>query len=201
MTQIFDPDGKVIPVTVIEAGPCYITQIKTLERDGYQAVQMGFGQAKRLNRPQAGHLEGLPPVRHLREIQVSSVDGYEVGQRIEADAFSVGDFVDVTGISKGRGFAGGMKRHGFGGGPRTHGQSDRARAVGSIGAMGPGRVFKGTRMPGHYGNERVTVQNLQVMLVDKERNLLAIKGAVPGARNGLVMVREAVKRGRSSKSA
>ncbi|HID61414.1 MAG TPA: 50S ribosomal protein L3 [Anaerolineae bacterium] len=199
MTQVFDERGEVIPVTIIEAGPCFVTQVKTPERDGYAAVQLGFEEVKpkRLTRPQLAHLHKnqLPPLRHLREIRVSDVSQYEEGQKIRVSIFDVGDRVDVTGTSKGRGFAGVVKRHGFGGGPRTHGQSDRHRAPGSIGAgTTPGRVYKGMRMAGRMGNARVTVQNLQVVLVDPERNLLAVKGAVPGARNGLLIIREARKR-------
>jgi large subunit ribosomal protein L3 len=198
MTQIFDERGEVVPVTVIEAGPCFVTQVKTPERDGYAAVQLGFEEVKlkRLTRPQMGHLSRnqLPPLRYLREIWVSDVGQYEEGQKIRVSIFDVGDRVDVTGISKGRGFAGVVKRYGFRGGPKTHGQSDRQRAPGSIGAgTTPGRVYKGMRMPGRMGNARVTVQNLQVVLVDPERNLLAVKGAVPGARNGLLVVEEARK--------
>jgi len=195
MTQIFDDTGEVTPVTVIEAGPCYVTQIKTKTKDGYEAVQLGFGEAKRLNRPQRGHLpKGVPDVRYLGELKVDDISVYEIGQKIDAGIFSVGDLVDVTGISKGKGFAGAMKRHGFAGGPATHGQSDRARAPGSIGATSsPGRVFKGKRMPGHMGSQRTTVQNLKVAIVDPERNLLAVKGAVPGAKGGLVTVKSAVK--------
>jgi large subunit ribosomal protein L3 len=195
MTQIFDDTGEAIPVTVIEAGPCYVTQIKTEKRDGYEAIQLGFGEAKRLNKPQRGHLpKGVPDLRYSRELNVDDISAYELGQKIDAGVFAVGDLVDVIGISKGKGFAGAMKRHGFGGGPITHGQSDRARAPGSIGSTStPGRVFKGMRMAGHMGHERVTVQNLQVVLVDPERNLLAVKGAVPGARGGLVTVKSAVK--------
>ena len=198
MTQIFDEAGNVIPVTVIEAGPCFVTQVKTKERDGYQAIQLGFEEVKpkRLTKGQLGHLQkkGLPPLRYLREIKVDDVSGYEEGQKIRVSIFDVGDLVDVTGISKGRGFAGVVKRHGFKGGPKTHGQSDRHRAPGSIGqTTTPGRVYKGKRMAGHMGNERVTVQNLRVVLVDPERNLLAVKGAVPGARNGLLLIKEAVK--------
>ncbi len=198
MTQIFDERGNVIPVTVIEAGPCFVTQVKTKERDGYQAIQLGFEEVKpkRLTKAQLGHLQkrGLPPLRHLREIRVDDVSGYEEGQKIRVSIFDVGDLVDVTGISKGRGFAGVVKRHGFKGGPKTHGQSDRHRAPGSIGqTTTPGRVYKGKRMAGHMGNERVTVQNLRVVLVDPERNLLAVKGAVPGARNSLLIIKEAVK--------
>ncbi|MDH4136177.1 MAG: 50S ribosomal protein L3 [Anaerolineae bacterium] len=198
MTQIFDERGEVVPVTVIEAGPCFVTQVKTLERDGYAAVQLGFKEVKpeRLTRPQLKHLSKnqLPPLRYLREIRMSDVSQYEEGQKIRVSIFDVGDRVDVIGISKGKGFAGVVKRHGFGGGPKTHGQSDRQRAPGSIGAgTTPGRVHKGMRMAGRMGNARVTAQNLQVVLVDPERNLLAVKGAVPGARDGLLVVEEARK--------
>jgi large subunit ribosomal protein L3 len=198
MTQIFDDRGEVVPVTVIEAGPCFVTQVKTPERDGYAAVQLGFKEvkSKRLTRPQLEHLlkNQLPPLRHLREIRVGDVGQYEEGQKIRVSIFEVGERVDVTGISKGKGFAGVVKRHGFGGGPKTHGQSDRQRAPGSIGAgTTPGRVYKGIRMAGRMGNARVTVQNLQVVLVDPERNLLAVKGAVPGSRNGLLVIKEARK--------
>ncbi|HAL62711.1 MAG TPA: 50S ribosomal protein L3 [Chloroflexi bacterium] len=194
MTQIFDERGEMVPVTLVEVGPCYITQVKTEEKDGYTALQMGFGETKRLNKPQRGHLKELPPLRYLREVRVEDVQGCQVGQKFDASLFSVGDLVDVTGISKGKGFAGVMKRHGFRGGPATHGQSDRARAPGSIGATTtPGRVFKGMRMAGRMGNERVTVQNLKVVLVDPERNLLGVRGSIPGNRGGLVMVRKAVK--------
>lgn len=194
MTQIFDERGEMIPVTLVEAGPCYITQVKTEEKDGYTALQLGFGETKRLNKPQRGHLKELPPLRYLREVRVKDVRGYQAGQKFDASLFSVGDLVDVTGISKGKGFAGVMKRHGFRGGPATHGQSDRARAPGSIGGTTtPGRVFKGKRMAGRMGNERVTIQNLKVVLVDPGRNLLGVRGSLPGNRGGLVMVRKAVK--------
>lgn len=195
MTQIFDDAGEAVPVTIIEAGPCYITQLKSRKTDGYEAIQMGFGEAKRLNRPQRGHLpKGVPDLRYLHEITVDDIAAYEIGQKIDAGIFSVGDLVDVTGISKGKGFAGVMKRHSFRGGPATHGQSDRARAPGSVGSTTtPGRVWKGMRMAGHMGNQRTTMQNLKVVLVDPERNLLAIKGAVPGAKGGLVTVKSAVK--------
>jgi large subunit ribosomal protein L3 len=195
MTQIFDDTGEAISVTIIEAGPCYVTQIKSKATDGYEAIQLGFGEARRINRPLRGHLpKGVPDLRYLREMNVDDISAYEVGQKIDAGLFSVGDVVDVTGISKGKGFAGAMKRHGFGGGPITHGQSDRARAPGSIGATStPGRVVKGMRMPGHMGSQRTTVQNLKVVLVDPERNLLAVRGAVPGAKGGLVTVKTAVK--------
>ena len=198
MTQIFTASGEAVPVTVIEAGPCYVTQVKTLETDGYNAVQLGFEEVKpkRLTKPELGHLRknNLPPLRHLREIRTDDAASYEVGQVIDVSIFQEGERVDVTGTSKGRGFAGVVKRHGFGGGPKTHGQSDRHRAPGSIGATStPGRVFKGLRMAGRMGGERVTVQNLEVMRVDPERNLLVVKGAVPGARGGLLLIRSAVK--------
>jgi len=198
MTQIFDDKGEVIPVTVIEAGPCFVTQKKTLERDGYTAIQVGMQEAKpkHLTKGQLGHLEKakLPPLRHLREIRLSSVDEYEVGQRLTVAMFESGEQVDVVGTSKGRGFAGAIKRHGFKRQPKTHGQSDRERAPGSIGAMmSPSRVFKGTRMAGHMGMARVTAQNLRVVLVDEERNLLAVKGSVPGANGGLVLVKQSRK--------
>jgi len=199
MTQIFDESGKVIPVTILEAGPCFVTQIRTKERDGYQAIQLGFGEVnpKRLNRPERGHLKKteLPPLRYLREIRVDDISSYHEGQRLDVSQFEVGDRVDVVGISKGKGFAGVMKRHGFKGGRKTHGQSDRARAPGSIGAgTTPGHVIKGMRMAGRMGNERVTVQNLRVALVDPDRNLLAVRGAVPGARGGTLIIHEAIKR-------
>lgn len=194
MTQIFDERGEIVSVTLVVAGPCYITQVKTEEKDGYTALQLGFGETKRLNKPQRGHLKKLSPLRYLREVRVKNVQGYQVGQKLDASLFSVGDLVDVTGISKGKGFAGVMKRHGFRGGPATHGQSDRARAPGSIGATTtPGRVVKGMRMAGRMGNERVTVQNLKVVLVDPERNLLGVRGSIPGNRGDLVMLRKAVK--------
>lgn len=198
MTRIFDESGKVIPVTVIEAGPCYVTQKKTVESDGYSAIQIGFEETeqRKLTRPEWMRLKkvNLPPLRHLRELRMSDVSGYEVGQKLLVDLFKPGDKVDITGLSKGRGFAGVVKRHGFAGGPATHGQSDRHRAPGSIGSgTTPGRVYKGTRMAGHMGNHTSTVQNLQVVMVDPERNLLLVRGAVPGAKNGLVLIREAVK--------
>jgi large subunit ribosomal protein L3 len=202
MTQVFDDQGEVIPATVIEAGPCFVAQIKTVERDGYAAVQLGFEEIKpgRLTRPQLQHLQksDLPALRYLREFRMGQDDiaqhGLEEGQKLTADLFEVGEYVDVTGTSKGRGFAGAVKRHGFSGGPKTHGQSDRHRAPGSIGACyTPGRVFKGKRMPGRMGGERVTVQGLRVVLVDPERNLLVVRGAVPGAKNGLVLIQQARK--------
>ena len=194
MTRIFTENGETVPITVIEAGPCYVTQIKTVEKDGYAAIQIGFGHTKRLNRPERGHLRDLPPLRYLREIRTDDVSQYKVGQVLDVTVFKPGDRVDVTGISKGKGFAGAMKRHNFRGGPKTHGQSDRARAVGSIGSGStPGRVWKGLRGPGHMGNKRVTVLNLTVERIDPERGLIAVRGAVPGHNGGLVLIRSAVK--------
>lgn len=194
MTQIFDEAGVVHPVTVVEAGPCVVTQVKTPETDGYSALQLGFGLSKRLNKPEQGHRNASGFMsRTLREVKADDVSEYTVGQVLKADVFENGEIVDVTGTSKGRGFQGGVKRHGFSGGPRTHGQSDRLRAPGSIGSSAtPGRVYKGLRMAGHMGVDKVTVQNLQIMRVDTERNLLLIKGSVPGPNNGLVMIRRAV---------
>jgi len=195
MTQIFDEQGLARPVTVIEAGPCVVTQIRNEETDGYTAVQLGFGIAKKLNKPQAGHVRASGhQVKTLREFKADDYSGIEVGQVFKADTFATGDVIDVTGTSKGRGFQGGMKRHGFAGGPATHGQSDRARAPGSIGSSAtPGRVFKGMKMAGHMGNERVTVQNLTVLRVDAERNLLLVEGSVPGPKNGTLLIKRAVK--------
>ncbi len=198
MTQILDEKGLIVPVTLIEAGPCYITQKKTIENDGYTAVQLGFGDIhqKSLKKPAAGHLKksAAPPVKFLREFRVDDLDSYQEGQKIDASVFAVGDLVDVIGISKGKGFAGSVKRHHFSGGPKTHGQSDRWRAPGSVGAgTTPGRVLKGTRMSGRMGNDQVTVQNIKVALVDVDRNLIAVRGAIPGGKNGLVIIREAVK--------
>ncbi|MBN2043389.1 MAG: 50S ribosomal protein L3 [Anaerolineales bacterium] len=197
MTQIFDEDGSAVPITLIEAGPCYVTQIRTPQTDAYSAVQLGFEEIKpaRLTGGQLGHLNkaDAPPLRFLREFRVKETD-LKVGDKVTAEVFELGDHVDVIGTSKGKGFAGAMKRHGFSGGPITHGQSDRQRAVGSIGATsGTGRVFKGKRMPGRMGNERVTSANLKVALVDADRNLIGVRGSVPGAKGGLVMIKEARK--------
>jgi large subunit ribosomal protein L3 len=200
MTQVFTEAGVTVPVTVIQVEPNHVTQVKTPERDGYAAVQLGFDEARKLSKAEAGHLKGLPKLRHLREVNGSS-DGLEVGQAIGVDIFSKGEIVDVIGVSKGKGFAGVVKRHGFAGGPKTHGQSDRHRAPGSIGASStPGRVFKGMRMAGHLGNERRTVQNLEIVEVDAERNVLLVRGSIPGARNGVVVVRRAVKQSRATAS-
>jgi len=200
MTQLFAESGEVVRVTVIEAGPCYVTQVKTEAQDGYNAIQIGFEQTKRLSRPERGHLRNCPMLRHLREIRTDDVDQYQVGQVIDVSVFKPGERVDVVGTSKGRGFAGAVKRHGFRGGPKTRGQSDRQRAVGSIGSgTTPGRVYKGMRGPGHMGKSRVTAQNLRVEMVDAERNLLAVRGAVPGPKGGLVLIGEARKSGEARK--
>ncbi|HEX77312.1 MAG TPA: 50S ribosomal protein L3 [Dehalococcoidia bacterium] len=192
MTQLFRDDGTLEAVTAIEAGPCVVTQVKTAARDGYEAAQLGFGPAKRLNRPERGHLKGLGLFRHLREFRLQDASGLEVGQRVDVSIFREGELVNVTGTSKGKGFAGVVKRHGFAGGPKSHGQSDRHRAPGSIGATtSPGRVLKGTRMAGHMGNRRVTVRNLEVVKADADRNLLLLKGAVPGSRNSLLLIQKA----------
>ncbi len=250
MTQVFGPNGTVIPVTVIEAGPCVVTQIKTVAQDGYEAVQIGFEQAtlKSTTRPELGHLghklpllkaqrkrlqehqqqqkksseeenEAKPdkqvakllkvqenrqrrpgpelgPFKVLREVGLqtgASAEGLELGKTFDASLFSAGEAVDIVGTSKGKGFQGGVKRHGFSGGPKTHGQSDRTRAPGSIGSgTTPGRVLKGTRMAGHMGNERVTLKKLQVVQADPERNLLLVKGSVPGANGGLLLIKKHV---------
>jgi large subunit ribosomal protein L3 len=195
MTQIFDESGLAYPVTVIEIGPCVVTQVKTPESDGYSAVQLGFGLDKRLNSPERGHRRKSGFMsRALREVKATDPGDFTVGQVLNADAFTEGELVDVTGTSKGRGFQGGVKRHGFHGGPKTHGQSDRHRAPGSIGSSAtPGRVFKGMRMAGRMGNDRVTIQNLKVLRVDPNRNVLLVEGSVPGPNEGLVLVRRAAK--------
>lgn len=197
MTQIFDDSGAAIPVTIIEAGPCYVTQVRSQGNDGYSAVQLGFQEVnpRRLTGGELGHLKRneLPPLRFLREFRVKD-SGLELGSKVTVDVFELGDMVDVTGTSKGKGFAGAVKRHGFGGGPKTHGQSDRWRAPGARSSgTTPGRVFKGSRGPGHMGHSKVTTQGLKVVLVDPERNLLGISGSVPGPKGGLVLINEARK--------
>lgn len=195
MTQIFDEQGEAVPVTALEVGPCVVTQLRTAQRDGYEAVQLGFGHKKRLNEPERGHLKASgAQSRFLREMKTDGSETYTVGQTLDASLFAIGELVDVTGTSKGKGFAGVMKRHNFRGGPKTHGQSDRARAPGSIGATTtPGRVFKGQRMAGRMGADRVTVQNLKVVRVDPERNLILVQGSVPGPNEGFLLVRKAIK--------
>lgn len=211
MSQVFDENGTVTPVTIIQAGPCFVTQIKTEERDGYTAVQLGFGESKeqRLTKGQQGHLgllktskqhpsrkpnKGIPALRHLREFRTKDVKDFQVGQSLTVEQFEVGERVDVSGKTKGRGYTGVVKRWGFAGGIKTHGQSDRWRAPGSIGATsGTGHVFKGKKMAGRSGNARVTSQNLEVMRIDSEKNLIAVKGAVPGVKGGLVVLQKAAK--------
>ena len=194
MFQAFDRDGTVVPVTVIEAGPCTVLQVKTQDRDGYQAVQLGFGARKRVNEPLKGHFKGLGAFRYLREFSVNDISQWQVGQKVGTEIFEPGDLVHVSGVSKGRGFAGVVKRHGFRGGPKTHGQSDRHRAPGSIGAgTSPGRVLKGMRMAGHMGNRQVTVRNLEVVESNAGRGVLMVKGSVPGAKNVLLRIRLARK--------
>ncbi len=198
MSQYIYDDGRMVPVTVIEMGPCTITQLRTQEKDGYEKVQLGFQTVKKANSPKKGHLKNTDLFRYLREVPADTLEGLEVGQQIGPDLFEAGEYVTLVGTSKGRGFQGTVKRHGFHGGSRTHGQSDRLRAPGSIG-MGttPGRVFKGKKMSGHMGNVRVTVKNLEVMDVDQERNLLMVKGGIPGAPQSLVMVHKAKKGAKS----
>jgi large subunit ribosomal protein L3 len=191
MGQIFTDKGKAEGVTAIEAGPCVVTQVKTTAKEGYIAAQLGFGQAKRLSSPQRGHLKGLGQFKYLREFRVADTEGIKVGDKVDVSLFKQGDLVDITGVSKGKGFAGVVKRYHFAGGPKTHGQSDRHRAPGSIGSTtSPGRVLKGRRMAGHMGNSRVTARHLEVYEADPARNLLLVKGAVPGARNGLLVIKK-----------
>lgn len=215
MTQVFDKDGNVIPVTVIQAGPCVVTQVKTKENDGYTAIQVGFGETKthRLSRAERGHLgllepkdykqevrdkkkpseKKLKPLKTLKEFRQNDISGFSVGQELKADIFKEGEIVDVTGVTKGRGFTGPMKRHNFSGGPMSHGSMIHRKNM-SIGDTNPNRVIKGKRMPGHYGHENVTVQNLLVAKVDAKKDVLLVRGAVPGPYGELVVVREAVKK-------
>jgi large subunit ribosomal protein L3 len=198
MTQVWDADNRVLPVTVIQAGPCRVVQLKTPERDGYSAVQLAFGEANpgNLTKAQLGHLEkgGVPASRHLAELRVDDLAGFEVGQVVAADLFEVGDRVDVSGISKGKGFTGVMQRHNFSGQGASHGNHKKHRAPGAIGACAtPSRVFKGMRLPGQHGNSRVTTLNLEVVEADAERSLLLLKGSVPGPAGSVVFVRNAVK--------
>jgi large subunit ribosomal protein L3 len=198
MTQIFDESGRAIPVTLLEAGPCFVSQVKNAETDGYSAVQLAFGEVKpkRLSKAQLGHLKtnNLPPVRVLREFRIKKLEDINPGDELKASVFAAGDYVDVVGTSKGKGFAGAMKRHGFHGGPATHGQSDRQRSPGSSGSgTTPGRVYKGKRRPGHMGNVQVTSSHIRIAMVDPERNLIAVQGSVPGAKGGTVVIKEARK--------
>ena len=198
MTQVWDAENRVVPVTVIEAGPCRVVQLKTPERDGYSAVQLAFGETKasRINKPELGHLKaaGGPPQQYLAELRVDDLSGFELGQIIAADVFAAGDRVDVSGVSKGSGFSGVMKRHNFAGQGASHGNHKSHRVPGSIGACAtPARVFKGMKMAGQMGHERVTTLNLVVVEGDAERGLLLIRGSIPGPSNGLVFVRSAIK--------
>jgi large subunit ribosomal protein L3 len=194
MGQVSTEKGEIVPITVLEVGPCFVTQIKTPGKDGYSAVQLGFGETKHLTKPQRGHLKNLPSVKYLREVRTGNIGNYQVGQKLNVTLFNVGDLVDVTGISKGKGHAGVVKRHHFRGGPATHGQSDRLRRAGASGATTtPGRVLRGLRMAGQMGNASVTVLNLEVIKVDPERNVMAVKGAAPGAKGGLLFIRKAHK--------
>ncbi len=189
MTQFFGEKGNAEAATMIEAGPCTVVQVKTPESDGYTAAKLGFGTAKKLNSVQKGQSKGLGEFKYLREFRMETAEDVNVGDKLDVSLFKPGDKITVTGISKGRGFAGGVKRHNFRGGPKTHGQSDRHRGPGSIGSgTTPGRVYKGTRMAGHMGDDRVTVRNMEVLQADVERNLLLVKGAVPGAKNGLLLI-------------
>ena len=196
MTQVFSTGGEARGVTVVEAGPCVVVQIKTKETDGYDAIQLGFGTRKRVNSPLRGHFKKLGDFRYLREVRVTDPNEYELGQTLGADVFEEGDIVHVVGKSKGRGFAGGVKRHHFAGGPKTHGQSDRHRAPGSIGSgTTPGRVRKGLRMAGHMGDEKVTVKNLRIFQADTDRGVLLIEGNVPGGVNGIIRVTKTGRKG------
>src|SRR3990170_1103570 len=191
MTQLLKEDGKMEAVTAIEAGPCVVIQVKTSDKDGYNAVQLGFGAAKRLKSAEKGHLKGLGEFRYLREFRVDDKETAKVGDKLDVSVFKVGDKVNVTGVTKSKGYAGVVKRHGFHGGPKTHGQSDRHRHPGAIGSTTyPGRVWKGLRMAGRMGADQVTVRGLEVRGADAERNLLLVKGAVPGSKKGLLLIRK-----------
>jgi large subunit ribosomal protein L3 len=191
MTTVFTPEGTAVAVTVLEAGPCYVTQLRTAENEGYNAVQLGFEETKHLSKAERGHLKALPALRYLREFRLDGEKPPSVGDKIDVSVFQPGDRVDVVGTSKGKGFAGVVKRHHFAGGPKTHGQSDRHRAPGSVGATTtPGRVFKNMRMAGRMGNCRVTTQNLRVIRAEPDRNLLLLEGTVPGPTSGLILIQK-----------
>jgi large subunit ribosomal protein L3 len=198
MTQVFDDKGNLIPVTVVEAGPCVVTNVRTVENDGYSAVQLAFGdtEEKKLSKPQAGLFKkhNLSPKKVVREIRITDVAEFSVGQEIKADVFKAGDYVDVCAVSKGKGYAGVIKRHNFSMQPTTHGQSDRTRARGSSGGQGPQKVLKGTRMSGHLGSEYVTIQKLLIVNVDAEKNVLLIKGSVPAVNTGILLVSNTLKK-------
>ncbi|MBA3430229.1 MAG: 50S ribosomal protein L3 [Actinobacteria bacterium] len=196
MTQVFDDNGHAVPVTVLQAGPCHVAQVKTPDIDGYSAIQLAYHPAARVNKPMAGHYKkaNVDPARHLVELRLEDVDQYPLGTEIKADLFEPGDLVDVIGVTKGKGFAGVMKRHNFKGLSATHGTQRKHRSPGAIGACAtPARVFKGTRMAGQLGHRRVTTLNLKVITADADRGLLLVRGAVPGPKNAVVMVRSAVR--------
>ena len=196
MTQIFSPEGKIIPVTVVQAGPCRIAQVKTEENDGYTAIQLGYGALKpvQVNKPLQGHCEkaGIEPVKFFREVRTKDVSGYQPGDTVSVDIFAAGELVDVSGVSKGKGFAGTIKRWNNRRGPMTHGSKNHRRPA-SAGAKGPARVFKGKHSPGQTGHDRVTIQNLEIVRVDAERDIILVKGAVPGPKQGMVILKAAVK--------
>jgi len=195
MSQVFNDSGKAEAVTVIEAGPCLVTQIKTTAKEGYDALQLGFGTAKKISKAEQGHLKELGKLRELREFRTDGTADVKVGDKVDVSVFKSGDFVNIIGISKGKGFAGVVKRHGFHGGPKTHGQTDRHRAPGAIGATtSPGRVLKGMRMAGHMGHEQITQKGLKVYKTDPEHNLLLVQGAVPGNKSGLLLISKSTKR-------
>ncbi len=198
MTQIFLEDGSVVPVTIVEASPCTVIQKKTREKDGYNALQLGFlpKNAQRVNKPLSGHFKkaGVGPTYHLKEFRVEDVGGYEPGQMVSLNLFKPGDVVDITGLSKGKGFTGVMKRHGFHGSPGSHGTHEYFRHGGSVGANSfPARVFKNMKMPGHHGNQRVTLQNIKVLDIKEDQNLILLKGGIPGGRHSWVLIRSATK--------
>jgi large subunit ribosomal protein L3 len=196
MTQVFSPEGKLIPVTVITAGPCHITQIKTVENDGYTAVQFGYGEIKaaKATKPLVGHcgIAKITPRRYFKELRLSDIEAYSLGQQLTVELFAAGDKVDISGISKGKGFAGTIKRWNDRRGPMSHGSKSHRRPA-SAGAKGPARVFKGKHSPGQLGADKVTIQNLEIVRVDTERNLLLVKGAVPGPKEGLLLIKSAIK--------
>lgn len=194
MTQIFEESGEAVPVTVIETPPCVVVQVKTAKSDGYDAVQVGFGERKRVNSPAKGHMRGLGQFKLLGELKVDDIGEWEAGAKVGCEIFAQDDLVDVSGATKGRGFAGVVKRHGFHGGPKTHGQSDRLRAPGSIGAgTSPGKVWKGMKMAGHMGTTQATVKSLRVVRADAERGVLMIRGSVPGNNGILVKIRKSTR--------
>ena len=188
MSTSFTEDGEALPVTLVEAGPCMVTQIKSQDKERYQAVQIGYGTKKKLNKPLKGHLKDLGDWRFLREFRVDKTEDFKKGQKIEIGQFKPGDLLRITGIAKGKGFQGVVKRYGFKGSPATHGHKDQLRMPGSIGATGPQKVFKGTRLPGRMGGHQATIKNLEVLEVDPEKSIMTIKGAIPGSRNGLLLM-------------